>query len=281
MRIYLMTDLEGVCGVTNFEDWCTPASRYYEKAKDLLTREVNAAVEGFLEGGADGVTVADGHGHGAIDSTTIHARAELMRGWPKVWPFALDEGDYDAIAWVGQHAKSGTIQGHLCHTGSFVCRDISVNGLSVGEFGRLALCASELRIPVIFACGDEAFAREAQALVPGVETVAVKRGVNTEPGHHLPAEAYSKLNTAAVHLSTEEARSRIRAGAKKAVERARDKDFGIIGLKPPYEMVAVYRSDATNPPRVSRTQHPKSVIELFRLPLQLEAIEKADPLTLI
>ena len=56
MRIYLVTDLEGVCGVMNFRDWCTPESRYYEEAKRLLTAEVNAAVEGFLAGGAAEVT---------------------------------------------------------------------------------------------------------------------------------------------------------------------------------------------------------------------------------
>lgn len=37
MKIYIMTDLEGVAGVLDFENWCEPSSRYYEAAKELLT----------------------------------------------------------------------------------------------------------------------------------------------------------------------------------------------------------------------------------------------------
>jgi len=278
MRIYLMTDLEGVCGVMNFEDWCTPASRYYERARELLTREVNAAIEGFLEGGAEEVVVADGHGHGAVDGTMLHPSAQLMRGWPRKWPFLLDERKYDEIAWVGQHAKAGTVCGHLCHTGSFSLRDESINGVSVGEMGQLAMCASELGVRAIFAAGDEALAKEAQALLPGIETVALKRGTNQEPGHHLPTEAYARLNTAAIHLSADEARSRIWEGARRAAERARTEKFGLIELKAPYERVSVFRSDVSNPPRVSRTQHPSSVVALLNTPLDLRPIEAADPL---
>ena len=86
MKLYLMTDLEGVAGVMNFEDWCTPGTRYYELAKEFLTLEVNAAVEGFFEGGAAEITVADGHGPGAISPKVLDRRVELMRGWPTGWP---------------------------------------------------------------------------------------------------------------------------------------------------------------------------------------------------
>lgn len=39
MRIYIMTDLEGVCGIVGFLDWCYRDSRYYNKAKEFLTLE--------------------------------------------------------------------------------------------------------------------------------------------------------------------------------------------------------------------------------------------------
>jgi D-aminopeptidase len=50
MEIYIMTDLEEVAGVINFDDYCTPEGRYYEVARELLIKEVNAAIEGLLEG---------------------------------------------------------------------------------------------------------------------------------------------------------------------------------------------------------------------------------------
>ena len=47
MEILVMTDLEGCAGIINFKDWAHAASRYYDKAKRLLTEEVNAAVDGL------------------------------------------------------------------------------------------------------------------------------------------------------------------------------------------------------------------------------------------
>jgi len=279
MRIYLMTDMEGVCGILNWADWCSPEGRYYEKGKALLTEEVNAAVEGFLAGGATDVTVSDGHGHGGIEPGLLHPAARLIRGWPESWPFLLDPEQHDAVAWVGQHAKAGTPFAHLAHTQGFAYRDESVNGVSIGELGQFALCAGELGVRAIFAAGDRAMAEEARALIPGIETVAVKRGTQPDPGHHLPTSAYALHNVAAVHLSVEEARRLIREGAQRAVERARREDFGLLKLDPPYERVTVLRSDRTNPPRVSRTRHAASIIELFRQPYDFVPIRECDPLT--
>jgi len=280
MRIYLMTDMEGVCGMVNFEDWCTPQSRYYEKGKALLTQEVNAAIEGFLAAGATAITVSDGHGHGAIDGGLLHPRAELMRGWPESWPFFLDPARHDAVAWVGQHAKAGTCFAHLAHTQSFGYRDEAVNGVSVGEFGQFALCAGELGIRCIFASGDQAFSEEARALVPGIEAVAVKRGTQSDPGHHLPESAYSRHNIHAIHLSPEEARKRIRQGAEQAVRRARGETFGALRLTAPYSRVTVLRGTAELPPRASRNTHPDSIIQLFRQPFVFQPIRACDPLAL-
>ena len=278
MRIYIMTDLEGVCGVMNFADWCRPESRYYEKAKELLTLEANAAVEGFLEAGATEITVADGHGPGAVDGTLLHKEACLLRGWPDRYPLLLDGEKHDAVAWVGQHPKSGAVGGHLSHTQGFAVRDISVNGVSVGEFGQFAMCATELGARAIFASGDEAFAAEAWELVPGIETVAVKRGSATTPGHHLPAKGYAGHNVAAVHLSPEVARARIRQGAQRALGRAKEEDFGLVDIRPPYERVIVMRSTETEGPSVCRVQHETSVAALFNLPHRPVPVEGADPM---
>ena len=161
MRIYIMTDLEGVSGVMNYRDWCAADGRYYEVAKELLTNEVNAAVSGFFEGGAMEIVVADGHGAGAIDIRLLDPHVELSRGWPDGYPYGLNES-YDFIAWVGQHAKSGSEYAHLPHTGGFDIADFRVNGRSLGEFGLLALCAGSLGVRSIFGSGDMAFAKESR-----------------------------------------------------------------------------------------------------------------------
>lgn len=244
MRIYLITDLEGVAGVVNFVDYCRPESRYYEQARKLLTGEVNAAVDGFFAGGATDVVVIDGHGPGAVNCELLDERAKFSRGcYVPTWPWGLDEG-FDALAIVGQHAKSGTPFSHLTHTGAFSVYDLSVNGRSIGEYGTLALCAMELGIPSIFAAGEKAFAEEAEALTPGVVTVAVKRGLRPDDGHaYATPEEYSNAKLAAEHLTPAAARKQIRAGAKLAVEclKKNPKQFRYPGLQAPWHIIRRFR----------------------------------------
>lgn len=265
MRIYIMTDLEGVAGVLDSENWCLKDGRYFDAAKELLTREVNAAIEGFLEAGATEFLVADGHGYGGINPVLLHPAAELAARWPRgaVYPFALDDGVFQYAAWVGQHPKAGTVRGHLCHTGNMSVRNFSINGISVGEFGEMAWCAGELGVPVIFASGCRAFTEEARAFVPGIETVAVKRGTQTKPGDELDADAYRRHNASAIHFHPEIARQRIRAGARQALLRAAREPFGQVALKPPYEMEVILRPTDTAPARVMRASHASSLIGLM------------------
>ena len=274
MKIYIMTDLEGVAGVVNFEDWTSPGKPYYELAKEFLTLEVNAAIDGFFEGGATEILVADGHGPGAINIKLLDPRVDYLRGWGKgPWPVMLD-GSFDALAFVGQHSKSGTPYGHLVHTQSCGYLDLSINGVSIGEFGQLAMCASELGVRTVFGSGDLAFTKEAQALVPGIETVAVKRGLNPETGDNLTREQYARFMTSAIHTHPVRARRRIHEGAFRAIGRMEKEDFGIIELKPPFERVTKLRASEGNPKRtISREIHPTSVIAVMNMPLNPEPMD--------
>ena len=266
MRIFIMTDLEGVAGVLNFQDWCLPESHYFDLAKELLTLEVNAAVEGFLAAGVRDILVVDGHGAGGINPKLLHKRVELMRGLGMGYPYLLDDG-YDAVAWVGQHAKAGSQYAHLAHTQSLHYLDLSVNDVSVGEFGQLALCASELSVPAIFFSGDSAGCLEAQRLTPGIETVSVKRGTQSVSGDDLDADQYMQHNSGAIHRHPERARELIREGAERSLQF-----FG--ARKPrvsppliaPYRRTALFRGDATHPRTISVETHQDSLIELLNMP---------------
>jgi len=274
MKLYIMTDLEGVAGVLNFQEWTGPGKPYYPVARELLTTEVNAAVDGFFEGGATEIVVSDGHGPGAIDVTLLDSRVDLLRGWGDgPWPLCLDKS-FDALAFVGQHAKAGTEYAHLCHTQSIAYLDLTINGVSIGEFGQLAMCASELGVRTIFGSGDEAFAAEARALVPGIETVAVKRGVRSGTGNDLDEEAYARFTAAALHTHPVRARRLIREGALRAIRRAQREDFGIIPLRPPFERVTTFRPTADRPHKaISRATHPTSVIGVMNASADLEPLD--------
>ena len=136
-RIFIVTDLEGVAGINNWDEQVTPGQRRFEESRRLLIGEVNAAVEGALEGGASEVVIWDGHdGSRTLSVDAIHPKAKLIQGRPTPADYYLSEGRYDGIMFVGQHAKAGTPHGLLAHSQSLSVRDITINGKSVGEIGR-------------------------------------------------------------------------------------------------------------------------------------------------
>ncbi len=267
MKVAIMTDVEGVAGVLNSTDWIYKTSRYYEVTKELLTKEVNAAVDGFCAAGADEIVVLDGHGQGGINGLLLDPRAELQRGWgPGPYPLALDRG-YDVIAWIGQHPKAGTEGGHLCHTGTFRVIDMRINGISVGEFGTAVFTAQQYGVAPVFASGCEAFCREAEALVPGIGTVAVKRGLMTGTGDECDCEAYEARNWSAIHKHPETARRLIREGAEKALRRyCQDPaSFRPTRISAPYTLKYVYRPTREQAGYTKEVSHPTDLNALLNM----------------
>src|SRR5699024_2944388 len=90
MKIYILTDQEGVAGVVNSVDYANPSGRYHEVGRRLLTLETNAAIEGAFAGGATEIFVLDGHGHGSIDIELLDPRVEVLAGRPITFPFEYD-----------------------------------------------------------------------------------------------------------------------------------------------------------------------------------------------
>ncbi|MBN1400935.1 MAG: M55 family metallopeptidase [Anaerolineae bacterium] len=279
MKVYIMTDMEGVAGVLDHDNWCQPPERgypgrYYDAGRELLSREVNACVAGLSAAGALTIIVADGHGAGGIVPMLLDRRAQLLRGWPSGWPLELD-ASFDAVVWVGQHAKAGTVRAHLAHTQWFNYLDQTINGISIGEFGQFALCASELGVPAIFASGDEALCAEATALAQGITTAAVKRGLQPRAGDELDTQEYMRHNLAAVHLHPEVACRAIEDRARAALLRLRHErpGYGLVHVEPPYERVTRFRPERPGEPaRIDRATHPDSIIALLNAPFDPQPV---------
>ena len=265
MKIFIMTDLEGVAGVLNGRDWLYPEGRHYNAARRLLTQQVNAAVDGLAGGGFTEFVVADGHGAGGIDVERLHPRAMLARGWGRrPYPFGLDRS-FRAVAYVGQHAKAGTPFSHLTHTGWFSVQDQQLNGVSIGEYGEGAFSAGELDVPLIFATGDRAFCKEAEALTPWVVTAETLCGAIDGAGEGLSTEDYEHFHEGAVHLSPPRACELIRRKAQEAACAFRDdpKRFQPLKLPAPYHLRRVLRSRQGKEGGVVEYRHESSIIELL------------------
>ena len=170
--------------------------------------------------------------------------------------------DFDAVAWVGQHAKAGTPFAHLAHTSSMRVVDQRINNISVGEFGMSVFMGVVMGIQPIFGSGDLAFCKEAAALCPGMVAVSVKEGVIPGSGSECLTEEYRERNTAAIHLHPLEARRRIYEGARKAARRfvSAPEAFSVRPLKAPYTIEIDYRTDARFVYDHRCYQHPSDLI---------------------
>lgn len=250
MRVLIMTDMEGVAGVLNADDYLDASGRLYGTGRTLATQECNAAVEGALAAGATDVLVVDGHGAGAIEPELLHPTARLLAGKPKPRAFGCDSS-FDAAFIVGQHAMSNADGGHLAHTNSWRVDSWRLNGRLIGELGKeMALFAAD-GVPTVLVTGDEACAAEAQALVPAVETVAVKAGIRRGSAAGLSADENQRFNQAAIHLHPQRARELIRAAAERALRRRQE--VPCLTLSGPYELVSVLRPDGDRPAEETRT----------------------------
>lgn len=208
-KIFIITDAEGVAGICR-QGQTDP---HNSEMQQLLTGETNAAVQGFLDGGADEVLVWDGHDDSETLSTlTIHPRAKLMRGNPG-YTELMDRG-FSGVAFIGQHARADSRGGVMAHSySSLGVQTMLMNGKPVGEIETRAALAGWFHTPVIFLSGDQDAAADLHAIVPQAETAVVKEGLS---------------NYACISLSAEAARNLIRQGAARAMRR--------IGQIPPYRI---------------------------------------------
>lgn len=228
MRVVVMTDIEGAAGVVSFEDQADAEGRGHGQAKKLLTGEVNAAVEGFLEAGATEILILDGHGGGAISFEDLHPAARLLHGKPQTWrdPSNPLVSQYDVAAMVGMHAMAGTADGVLHHTMSRkTVEGYTLNGKPIGEIAIFALYCGAFGVPAILVTGDDAACREGCELIPELTTASVKKGLN---------------RTCAISLPPAAARQAVRDGARLALASHKVKPVPPLRWPGPFVFVKRY-----------------------------------------
>jgi len=175
MKLYVLTDLEGATGVSGGWTEIGPGGRTHELAKRMLTGDINACVRAAYESGATDIVVWDGHGLGlSVNNEDVDERVRLITGrWTRNLT-GLDSS-FEAMIVLGMHSRAGTPNGLMGSTWND--QRLFLNGQEIGEIGLFATMAAELGVPTIMVTGDDAACQEAGALLPGVETVAVKKGL--------------------------------------------------------------------------------------------------------
>lgn len=193
MRVFIISDMEGVAGVVRWKQ-VNGGEQLYEECRRLYTEEMNAAIRGARAGGATEIVVMDCHGAGddwsfnSLIPEMLDPDCEwvVQKQWTEYTAY-LEEG-CDAALFVGMHAMAGTPDGVLCHTvSSQSWTNLRFNGRLVGETGINAALCGQWNCPVLLVTGDEAVCREGQELLgAGLTTVAVKKGLGRYSARQIP-----------------------------------------------------------------------------------------------
>lgn len=187
MKILIATDMEGISGVTTW-DQVSAGKPDYERFRSIMTEDVNAAVRGAFDAGAKEVFVTDGHASGSnILIEELDPRASLNTGSPS--PLSMVQGveEVDGVIYVGYHARAGSPEGILDHTwSSRTVANVWLNDILVGEYGLNAAVAGHFDVPVLMVTGDQTACMQTAELLGDVETVVVKHATGRYAAECLP-----------------------------------------------------------------------------------------------
>jgi len=241
MKFYICTDLEGVCCVVGEAGRpLGPGGKQYEFARRVLTQEVNAAIDGLRESGADEIIVEDGHDGGTeiLIYDELREGVKILLGVPRPRQFPPLDSSFSGVLLIGYHPMAGVSDGVLSHSYSSVgIQNMWFNGMPIGEIGLTAIQVGALGVPVIFVSSCTRGVEETRAILGNVETVVTKQGFG---------------RNCALSLHPRDAQRLIRDGVKRAV--ARLGEFAPLRFDPPFELKIEYKleSSAESEARLAR-----------------------------
>jgi D-amino peptidase len=199
MNLFISADIEGVTGVTHWDE-TEPDKADYRAFRDQMTAEVRAACDGALEGGADEILVKDAHGSARnMDHRQLPEPVRLVRGWtghPMAMLQGLDES-FDGVMMIGYHSRAGSDGNPLAHTMSGRVASVRINDDYASEALMHALLATSMGVPVLLVTGDQALCDEISGFDPALSTVAVKQGMGTGTQSLHPAVALQQIRETA------------------------------------------------------------------------------------
>jgi D-amino peptidase len=191
MKIFISADLEGISGVMHSSQ-TQPGEPGYERAVQLMHKEVSAVVEGiYSTGNVSEIFVADAHWDSRnLRHELLPGKVSLITGWQR--PFSMMSGvsgqigskkiverGFDGVFFVGYHAMAGAACAVLSHTyRAQIFQEVRLNGQPVGETGLNAALAGYFGVPVAFISGDDAACNEARNLLGSPVCIPVKKAVS-------------------------------------------------------------------------------------------------------
>ncbi|RPJ00017.1 MAG: hypothetical protein EHM31_09010 [Candidatus Aminicenantes bacterium] len=194
LKVFVSVDMEGVSGLIHWDE-TSEGGADYPLFRKLMTAEANAAIAGAVEAGATEIVVRDAHDSARnILPDLLRPEARLIREWNS--PLSMMEGidkTFDAVVFIGYHARAGTPNAVLKHTMSLSLFDVILNGVRVPEGAWNAAIAGYFDVPVVFLSGDSAICKQIQEIIGPIETVAVKEGMGPAASMIHPAKSQEMI----------------------------------------------------------------------------------------
>lgn len=199
--VYVSVDMEGCADLVHWDEVRPGASAEYERARRIMTHEVNAVIAGAFEGGSARVVVNDSHSTMRnLVAGELDPRAAVVSGRLKP-QFMLEGigGGFELAFFVGYHGAIGDGHAVMGHTYSpriiYECR---LHGRAVGEITINAALAGHYGVPVALVSGDATTLEEAKRAAPRALGVETKRSISYYAADSLsPAVVRDDLRSAA------------------------------------------------------------------------------------
>ena len=194
-KFVIRCDMEGVSGIVSYEQ-AEPGKSEYAIGQRYFMDDLMALMNGLNDGGADEILIYDEHFYGRnVDMNVLPENVTVICGKP-LYEMENAGGltaECDGMILLGYHSKRGTENALLNHTYEPDIRNITINGVSVGEIGVEAGIAGDFNVPFVLITGDSEGVRGAEELAPDVIGVVVKESMS-----EFGALCYSGVKTASM-----------------------------------------------------------------------------------
>lgn len=238
MKLYISADIEGCAGVVSFQH-LSPEGFEYREAREWMTADVRAAIEGARAAGVQQVVVSDSHGNGQnLMLDRLPDDIEVVRSWPRPLQMmqGLESDSFSAAMLLGHHSGHTEPAGVLAHTLIGAFHEVRLNGEPANETRINAAIAGHFGVPVVLVSGDAGYVESTRRLLPHVETVVTK---------------WSSGDYSTRTLMPARARALIQAAAERAIRRVTE--------APPYRISVPITLDL-----VFKQRLPAEVLSLLR-----------------
>ena len=198
LKIYISADMEGVVGVVTGEQ-LGPGGFEYERFREFMTNEVNAAIDAARAAGATEFVISDSHGNGQnLLIEQFSDDVTVIRSWPRELAMMAGIDDsFDGVIFIGYHASTNNTRGVRAHTMSSAnITSVRLNGMTMTEGSMNAAIAGHFGVPVIMVSGGDVAVAENQVIIGDIEGAVVKWASGFHSARTLTPEAgYEVIRT--------------------------------------------------------------------------------------